>query len=387
MPMTSGPLLQRAGSDVIQYDHNTTSSVYIDIPEQVPQGWVGTTSVCSTDCVNALRNWYFNSTLVNTSRKKELGDISKDLTRYKCPANSTCYGTVHGAGIGHSCSTRSYKLNTSDPSIVDVESFSTQLTAAHWSNPLILRLDTLSLSHVEADCMGTVFVDTCFIWSATVRYPFRLVGLIMDVGLNGTVVPDIVSNYTSPGDQFPVTNWSHPIGPLLGLWFNVGNLVNVNESFSGISNVQSGGLQSNIFLTPNQSRIDCAIQYQRQTDYVLGAIKSFMFRLAFESELKTEAHRQDVPVKVVTHMTVYSANYQFLAAALVTMLTGLVAVLSLFWGWWELDRAVTMSPLETARAFGAPLLQEGQAKGVHQMLDEVGKKRVRYEDGKMVIEG
>ena len=60
---------------------------------------------------------------------------------------------------------------------------------------------------------------------------------------------------------------------------------------------------------------------------------------------------------------------------------GVVAVLPLFIGWWELGRPVSFSPLEVAKAFDAPLLGAvdsiGGKEGIaEQVRVEVG--RVRY---------
>jgi len=47
---------------------------------------------------------------------------------------------------------------------------------------------------------------------------------------------------------------------------------------------------------------------------------------------------------------VYSSRYDFLAGALVIMVISSAVVLLTFWGYWEIGRSVSLSPVETAEA-------------------------------------
>jgi len=70
------------------------------------------------------------------------------------------------------------------------------------------------------------------------------------------------------------------------------------------------------------------------------------------------------------------------------MLLGLFAILLLLWGWWELGRPVTLSPLETAKAFAAPiLLGAGATKNICGILEKVGDERVVYDGDEMIWNG
>lgn len=54
------------------------------------------------------------------------------------------------------------------------------------------------------------------------------------------------------------------------------------------------------------------------------------------------------------------------------------------YGWWELGRAVSLSPLETAAAFGAPILFQTQnSTEAQDLLQHSGNKKVRYGDVKV----
>lgn len=101
-------------------------------------------------------------------------------------------------------------------------------------------------------------------------------------------------------------------------------------------------------------------------------------RIAGDSELQNLQQTAGQSVQTTT-ITIYASHYPYLAAAVGLMLLAIAAILPLFAGWWELGREVSLSPLETGRAFEAPLLVgDSRSDGVDDVLDEVGRVRVRY---------
>jgi hypothetical protein len=89
---------------------------------------------------------------------------------------------------------------------------------------------------------------------------------------------------------------------------------------------------------------------------------------------------QTVPYAGVRQRTVDRTDWRFAAGAMAAALLGVLGALPLFWGWWQLGRAVSLNPLELAKAFRAPLL----AGVAHSNADRaelagpVGLRRVRY---------
>lgn len=75
----------------------------------------------------------------------------------------------------------------------------------------------------------------------------------------------------------------------------------------------------------------------------------------------------------------YRVNPAYMAAGLVSSFTGAVAILSLYYGYWELGRTFSLHPLEVARAFGAPLFDGLDGNVRPQDIDfERGEVVVRY---------
>jgi hypothetical protein len=61
------------------------------------------------------------------------------------------------------------------------------------------------------------------------------------------------------------------------------------------------------------------------------------------------------------------------------MMLGVLINLPSFYGFWEIGRAVTMNPLETAKAFDAPLLRTASSNAaVDRMKKELSDVKVRY---------
>jgi hypothetical protein len=78
----------------------------------------------------------------------------------------------------------------------------------------------------------------------------------------------------------------------------------------------------------------------------------------------------------------YTTDFNYVAGALVATFVTLLLVLPVYWGFWQLGRKVTLGPLEIANAFNAPIIKPENVKGQHgdfeEVLQEVGKRRVRY---------
>jgi hypothetical protein len=56
-----------------------------------------------------------------------------------------------------------------------------------------------------------------------------------------------------------------------------------------------------------------------------------------------------------------------------------LAILSTYWGWWRLGQDVCMSPLEIARAFGAPLLESADPNATGDDLRRnLGTQKIRF---------
>ncbi|KAK5658152.1 hypothetical protein OQA88_2125 [Cercophora sp. LCS_1] len=89
--------------------------------------------------------------------------------------------------------------------------------------------------------------------------------------------------------------------------------------------------------------------------------------------------QQQILMRQEQTIQVFRSDQGFLAAGATVMLICTAAVVPLFYGFWTLGREVSLSPVETAKAFGAPLLEGSEGvTGEAIAKSEAGRVRVRY---------
>lgn len=85
----------------------------------------------------------------------------------------------------------------------------------------------------------------------------------------------------------------------------------------------------------------------------------------------------------VRSLTVYEAQRSYAAAAVIISIVSLFALASLFWGWWELGRDVSLNPLEVAMAFNSSMFEEVNSNSRRsQIVRVVGPQKVIYSGAK-----
>ncbi|KAK5164140.1 uncharacterized protein LTR77_010231 [Saxophila tyrrhenica] len=92
---------------------------------------------------------------------------------------------------------------------------------------------------------------------------------------------------------------------------------------------------------------------------------------------------QSVSQKVSASMSysvpVYHSDFGWLGGAFAVIGLAFYAVLPNLFGWWRLAQSVSMSPLEIAKAFDAPLLRNVDSNGTaSDIVRSVGKQEVQY---------
>lgn len=76
-------------------------------------------------------------------------------------------------------------------------------------------------------------------------------------------------------------------------------------------------------------------------------------------------------------VAVYVTHRGWLAGGFTVMCVACLAIAPTYWGWWRLGRKVSMSPLEIARAFDAPVLREAPHNATGDDVKKIlGPKRV-----------
>jgi hypothetical protein len=75
----------------------------------------------------------------------------------------------------------------------------------------------------------------------------------------------------------------------------------------------------------------------------------------------------------------YATNKAFTVAAVASMLTCALLILPSYYGFWQLGRSVSLSPVEISHAFGTPILESTTIKGgIKHLKQKFGDVKFQY---------
>lgn len=378
----NGPLLQRA-SRVATVGAPTALMLSIAVAPQVPSGYTGI--VEGRGYVPSFFNQAFTP-VVN-----DFYDRS-DININKTGCDGTCSTTVVGAGFAINCS--SYQtifnatvyeppntlFNTNQSMVaygVDAfESFFNWL----WGEPGNLYINVQYKP--DAGCEVPLMVRNCTLSPATVQYNAIIDGSQNTISLptNSTIYDDAILSHYNITEEYesgdPTT-----IG---GLYLALANRFNswANFRFTGAIGytISTSGVTANQFVIPN-STVDlgysCNLTFSDPTDNLVANARELMFRTAVAAA--NSSNLQSVPAVQVATVAVYQSHYLYLALASGFTLLAILFVIPTFFGYWHLGRSVSMSPIEIAKAFNAPLLRQLDSNAeAGQLIQSLGEMDVRY---------
>jgi hypothetical protein len=351
--------------------------MFLDIPTQIQNGFSGMVqsaapgqTVINSGFLSAIQDWYVGNTI-----------YTWDDPGYYC--NGTCEGYVPSPGITVECFSRSEIVNFQDSNNNGALMFSVNFTRlANASNIPILGMEILFTTTVDSGCNANITIETCNITTAIVKVPVTIQN--DTVAINWTKPALFDSPYASPAD-LPTAADGLPAGPLAGLdWlatYYFASNATLHNNFSQYQYWPIGTLARQFFdtnLSTYESLATCTFQWWDPTLYIVQAMTEVLFRAGL-TEVLDAGITQTFNATQTTPTLVFHSNYAYLGGAVAIMLLALLAMIFPLWGWWELGREVSLSPIETAKAFGAsPLQQASLDMGAEGLIREVGDMRVKY---------
>lgn len=125
---------------------------------------------------------------------------------------------------------------------------------------------------------------------------------------------------------------------------------------------------------------ECDQYWLDPTRDLLVAVREIAFRLALQGEGQgSPVPVQEMLVEQEAIEVAYMSDYLFLGLAVGVLGLSFLTVLPLLLGWWHLGREVSLSPIEVARAFGAPELKGSSSDSdAGQLMKEIGSKKLSY---------
>ena len=414
-----GPLMQRA-SDVKNAVRDTNGIFTVHAAQQLPHGWAGTD---------------FGRTSSPSIMNPNFTTVAQDYAQHKpmtivhSHCGETCHTSIEAFGFGISCNKTGlpYNLNpitnksgayvslrdpvdvfTSSASFLHIYGHGLAAELNETGYPTIptgdqaleqeeypntaLLLNTTLIDTRRASGIGNMVQHTCALRGGVVSYPVTIT--------NGTVAFQSSSwrndtfLYDRGLEPYPYNDASN----LAGFTLAANNMYSSTAAFQfaggagfvltikgALANnylekayIPAGGQSQNFFYISNN------ISFRDPMEDMINGMREIAFRSALnvaQYNLTFPNSTRDYVYTGSQPETIYVSNYRYMAAAMVVSLAGVLAVIPTYRGWWRLGRKVTLSPLEVAKAFDAPLLAGVQSNlGAQRMLKDVGGKYVRYGD-------
>lgn len=380
----NNPLLQQVVSTV-STNWVIDDTIKLDIAERIPDGLIGTvldTSIFkivgSREGLTISRDCFWNNTITTST---EPG--------YSCNGG-TCTGRVRGAGIKYTCysTTSTLDMSTTEHNGSPIFTIDTSPISSGTGSPS-LNLKTLYSSAVNDSCIATLTIDTCRIDAAVVEYPVIIQNTTLLLDPTRLRDMPVITTYTTPGDSLTAPSRSG-VGPLAGLGNFIDGYYGANLTVSirdksprAVFEGDYRFVMANYFYHSeptsytNHTFENCVLKWSSPTNFILNMTHSFMFRAALHAG-SSSLQTQNIPVRRSNPALVFKVDYPSLYVALALIAVALASLLILFRGWWELGREVTLSPLELAKAFQAPLLRADGNADVKEIIHCVGNTRVAY---------
>lgn len=349
------PLLQKASyTDNIEVTTNLNLSIHA-LPV-IPDTMFATVSFSSdVPVTNA------NFTLSRLSQKVYNGTDPTTLYEPGYACNGACNGWVNVTGISSTC--------TDTKSIGDlfagVDGFTISVQRFNDAASIpTLNLTIQRVDSVDSKCSATMVTRQCLVTSGTVLYPVTLENITIKRDY-GRQISSFKQN-TWPGDAVLTSPDDVRAGPLAMLHWYTNNYYSASDPIV-YSNHTDGLVDYSGGIAPLQwydySYADsapatpraCAYRWNDPSSTILDQFSQVLFAASLVGANGT--YTELFQTMQVMPTLVYISLYRYLAAGSALLLLAIIAICSTLYGWWQLGREVSLSPLETAKAFGANVFE------------------------------
>jgi len=386
----NAPLAQRASTTVTR---TTTADIAIPLVAAPTIGpWMETGQI--TGRAHAV-------SYLTASFAKVLQDhlVSAPITVSQACDSGTCKGVVHAAGFEVSCVSGSQLFDkypaSGNASVIgpdgttalnDTTIFGTGFNYNEQPVRFEAGKSAMNLTVVfkgDSGCKGALTLRNCTLTPATLEY--RVVVANSSIALDSAYTYEddkVVSYYETPGTTAQQPSFHGGLAMALKSMFTS----NVAMSFGGAVGMRiiTTGVTGLRFqrAKERESTVEdnaCLSYWLDPTHDLLMSVREIAFRLAFQTNVTGVATQEMRAERLLTEV-VYQSDYKFLGLALLFIGLSALTVVPLLLKWWRLGREVSLSPIEVARAFGAPELMAGSGSNssASELMKEVGSREVRY---------
>lgn len=372
----NGPLLQRA-SRVTTVNVPLQRVITVPIAATLPQFYTG---------------FLTGRTAVPALLTEQYADVVRSYyNRDNIPMNASCEGTcnahVLGAGWSVSCDSSSTPYNMSEGQHwASDQPIWTQIFDSNfrWSADLPVIIQTGASFKTQPTCTGDLVLRNCTLIAATVRYPVVISSGSITLDPSSTIWDDVVVGpYVngSYGEGAMDTDGRTTYGGLQ--WTLKGrfesSLLMYYEGPNGYEIISYGELAS-AYATNVTSIPECNVVFTDPMDDMLQGARELTFRAAVAAATQSNTSMLEyVTSNEVVTRNIYVSDYLYFGIATGLSMLSIIGVIATFNGFWLLGRSVSLSPIETAKAFNPPILSNHDSNAtIRDLLEEVGKRSIRY---------
>lgn len=363
-----GPLLQRASTVTTRSTSDLVSFSAFISPDPFPRNFSGFYLTHASGAVNMLT--------------PNFGQVAKSFTARSAmylnysQCAGICTGVLVGPGFDISCTADLLPYNFSGAIGETFEVGSTTISFdGEFSSG---QIEVKSVYKPFPDTVGNLTMRQCNLQIAKVNYPVEISNGIV------TLTPRLPTDNDTIEVQYPPVEavgrgaWPSSIG---GIAYVAQFLYTSNVSlyYTGdeYAVTATGPMASTYLNSSSETYGQADMTWADPTPDIISGIRELTFRAAISNS--NSSYYQQVSGTEVRARAYYLSHYNYLAAALALMVVSAFTVASLFIGWWHLGRVVSLSPVETAKAFGAPLFRSGDSNAdVDRLLKTFGSRSIQY---------
>ncbi|KAH0162851.1 hypothetical protein KCU67_g5780, partial [Aureobasidium melanogenum] len=335
-----------------------------------------------------------------------------------CPGN--CTGTVRAAGIVSNCSievNNTYYVSNNAPdgssgivfeattNIMNYQT-DTQFNLSIYYVETKLRNDTTSeigelgpagtvLPEEMQNCDGVLTQKTCALQHAVLEYPIVLRDNVISVDTRASAVKVIQTEEVGEVDNDPTRG--EPV--FTGFSLAANSITQSTATLKGAGrrgwNYKSTGPLTYFYVQNMHTNysITCEMTFSDPTDDILTTFNEIMFRISLAAfgDSSNSSLSTNSTMSAQESVLQYESRYAYLIAAIFISMLACCSVLPTLNGFWRLDRQFSLSPIEIAKAFDAPVLRLSRHSTsglpVEKLVKQVGSTEVQYGTGIDADEG
>jgi hypothetical protein len=376
----NGPLLQRA-SQVRTRNTPLTRNFELSIAPQLPRDYSGWTTG------RAGRLMY------TTNFSSVVREYSNQVpASIHSPCENDCKSTVLGAGWSVDCQSSSIAYDMDTESAVPLDesngSWVSKITevfqsSVTWSAQSPSFLHAGAQMKTTTGCHGDLLIRNCSLVAATVEYPVRISGNTISLEPGSTIWGDTVvgpvANVTYQEATFSGSSGSTWGGVALALGNQYRSYMMVSYDPIADYSVFYEGSSAHTYIAQSQGFVDCSMTFSDPMDDILSSARELMFRAAINAGSVNSSFLQQVTGTETIPRNVYESQYLFLGLAVGLSIVSIIVVTVTFIGFWHIGRDISLNPIETAKAFNAPLLRSHNSNATASSLfHELGSRPARY---------